>query len=273
VVVTPAGVATTVVGVDGAGLKVETPCGNTATVGQGTPIKYVDVLIDPGHGGGEDGAVDPKGQGFTEKIVNLAVSKAAETALKQANVSVLLTHGADYRMPLKPRTDMAQALLPKVFVSVHHNGLADGPSAHPGTETYYQVDSPATLRSSKRLAGLLYEEVYRALDQYKGVSWIANRDAGAKYRRNTRGGDYYWILRQGRGVTSVIAELAFLSNPPERDLLTRPDVQQAEGQAVARAIIRYLRTADPGSGFVEPIQRDTPTGGGGAEGCVDPPLN
>lgn len=268
----PNGVATTVTGVEGAGLKVETPCGNTAVLTDGKPVTTVDVLLDPGHGGDEDGAVDPRRQGFTEKVVNLAVSKAAESALQQAGVSVLLTHGADYRMPLKARTDMAQALHPKAFVSIHHNGLADGPSGRPGTETYYQVDSPTTAAASKRLAGLIYEEVLKTLQQYQGVSWIANTDAGAKYRRNAKGGDYYWILRQGKGVSSVIAELAFLSNPPERDLLTRPDVQEAEGQAVARAIVRYLRTNDPGSGYVEPIHRDTPTGGGGAEGCVDPPL-
>jgi N-acetylmuramoyl-L-alanine amidase len=272
VVITPTGVATTVLGPYGNGLKVETPCGNEAIVTQGTPVSGVSVLLDPGHGGGEDGAVDPKGQGFTEKIVNLAVSKAAQETLRTAGIAVLLTHEADYRMPLKPRTDMAQALHPKAFVSIHHNGLADGPSSRPGTETYYQVDSPSTLASSKRLAGLIYEEVVKALEQYRGVSWIANKDAGAKYRRNAKGGDYYWILRQGKGVPSVIAELAFLSNTPERDLLTRADVQQAEGQAVGRAIIRYLRSTDPGSGYVEPIQRDTPTGGGGAEGCVDPPL-
>ncbi|HEX8581771.1 MAG TPA: hypothetical protein VF640_05570, partial [Acidimicrobiales bacterium] len=66
---------------------------------------------------------------------------------------------------------------------------------------------------------------------------------------------------------------AFLSNPPEADLLARPEVQEAEAAAVARAVGRFLTTDDPGSGFVEPYPRTEPAGpGGGATGCVDPPL-
>ena len=88
--------------------------------------------------------------------------------------------------------------------------------------------------------------------------------------RNDRGGDYYHVLRETAGVTSVLAELAFISNGPEADLLARPDVQAAEGQAVARGILRYLRTRDPGSGYVTPYPRETPTSGGGGESCVAP---
>jgi hypothetical protein len=105
------------------------------------------------------------------------------------------------------------------------------------------------------------------------VAWVADRDAGAKFRRNSRGGDYYGILRQTAGVTAVLAELAFISNPPEARLLARPDVQQVEGEAVARGIVRFLTTSDPGSGYVTPYPRDEPAGpGGGGAGCVDPPL-
>jgi hypothetical protein len=75
------------------------------------------------------------------------------------------------------------------------------------------------------------------------------------------------------GVPSALAELAFVTNPPEADLLARPDVQAAEGRAVARGIVRYLTTKDPGSGFVTPYPREEPAGpGGGSTGCTDPPL-
>ena len=72
---------------------------------------------------------------------------------------------------------------------------------------------------------------------------------------------------------SVLSEGLFLSNPPEAELLARPDVQLAEGNAVARGVVRYLTTQDPGSGYVEPYPRTQPAGGGGRlSGCVDPPL-
>jgi N-acetylmuramoyl-L-alanine amidase len=146
--------------------------------------------------------------------------------------------------------------------------VPDGPRDGPGTETFYQHQSP----TSKRLAGLIYEEVVKALSAYK-VAWVGDRDAGAKYRLNGGGGDYYAILRQTGPVTAVLAELAFISNPPEAELLARPDVQKVEGEAVARGILRFLNSDAPGSGFVTPYPRNEPAGpGGGKQGCVDPPL-
>ena len=59
------------------------------------------------------------------------------------------------------------------------------------------------------------------------------------------------MVRQPKGVAAALAELAFISNPAEADLLADPDVQRVEGEAVARGIIRFLTTADAGSGYVE----------------------
>jgi N-acetylmuramoyl-L-alanine amidase len=163
---------------------------------------------------------------------------------------------------------MARALAPKAFVSVHHNAEPDGPRAGPGSETYYQLASA----DSKRLAGLLYEEVVKALSAYS-VGWVADTDAGAKYRRG-QNGDYYAMLRQPGKVVSALSEAAFISNPPEAELLARPDVQRAEGQALARGILRYLTTGEPGSGYTEPYPRAEPPPSTGPPGppCRDPQL-
>ena len=73
---------------------------------------------------------------------------------------------------------------------------------------------------------------------------------------------------------AALAELAYISDPAEAQLLARPDVQKTEGQAVARGIIRYLSTDDPGSGFTTPYPRTEPAGGGGGpQGCVNPPIS
>lgn len=248
------------------GWVVQTPCGNTAVVSTATPIAPgPTVIIDPGHGGGETGAVGPNR--LREAVVNMAVSVQAANVLKAQGVNVLLTRPGDDRVVLTTRSELVRKLRPAAFVSVHHNSDPDGPRDTPGTETYYQYRSPP----SKRLAGLLYEEIYRALSQYK-LTWVGDTDAGAKYRLNDRGGDYYHLLRETAGVPSALAELAFISNAAEADLLARPDVQRVEGEAVARAILRFVRTSDPGSGFTTPYARTTPTSGGGGENCVDPPL-
>ncbi|HEX2063009.1 MAG TPA: N-acetylmuramoyl-L-alanine amidase [Acidimicrobiales bacterium] len=248
------------------GYRVETPCGNTALVRSGTPLGSAAVVLDPGHGGDEHGATGPGG--LPEKTVNLAVANYARAALEEAGATVVLTRTGDYRMTLGARASVAHALRPRAFVSIHHNADPDGPRPGPGTETFRQVGSD----ESKRLSGLIYEEVIRTLAAYP-VRWVADRDAGAKYRTNSRGGDYYGILRQSRGVTAVLAELAFISNPAEEALLARADVQKAEGEAVARAVLRFVNTDDPGSGYTEPYPRSTPAGpGGGRAGCTDPPL-
>ena len=266
VLVSPRGVVLPVEGHGAGGFQVHTPCGRTTLVRSGTPLGAADVVLDPGHGGDEAGARGPGG--FSEKELNLAVAGYAKQALARAGLTSVLTRTGDYRMTLGARARVALALQPKAFVSIHHNAEPDGPRPGPGTETYRQLSSG----DSKRLSGLVYEEVVKALSAYS-VAWVADTDAGAKYRRSSRGDDYYGILRRTKGVPAVLAELAFISNGPEEALLRRPDVQQAEGEAVARGILRYLTTQDPGSGFVEPYPRDSPAGpGGDASGCVDPSL-
>ena len=207
--------------------------------------------------------------GLAEKDVNLAVATQAAELLRAQGATVILTRTTDVRMTLEVRAELVLALAPLAFVSVHHNGGSDGPSDRPGTETWAQHASP----EARRLGGLLQEELLATFSRYPGVPWQADTDAGAKYRLNSRGSDYYGILRRTAGVPAVLTEALFLSNPPEAELLARPEVQDAEAAALARAVTRYLTTDDPGSGFVEPYPRVDPAGpGGGGGGCVDPPL-
>ena len=261
VVVSSTGVVLPIVG-DGV---VDTPCSNQSDAA-GTPILGANVVIDPGHGGNESGAVGPTG--LVEKDVNFDVSQDVKQLLEAEGAKVVLTRSADYNTTIKTRAEIAVDLHPQVFISIHHNAEPDGPSAVPGNESYYQIANP----DSKRLAGLLWEEVTAAFMPYH-VAWAADTDHGAKYRPGTSGGDYYGILRRSESITTVLSEAAFISNPPEEALLRDPAFLHAEAQAITNAITRYLATPDPGSGFVTPYPRTEPAGGGGGpEGCTDPPL-
>ena len=265
-VVTPNGVVLAVLAVNPDGSFVaRAPCGGEATV-TGQALGGANVVLDPGHGGDEPGAVGPAGT--TEKSVNLAIAQETARRLEALGASVVLTRTADYRITLASRAAVVTSLRPQLFVSIHHNAAPDGPRDEPGAETYFQVASPA----SKRAAGLVYEELVDAFDAYD-VAWVADRDAGAKYRRRQDGSDYYGILHRTAGVPAVLSEAAFISNPPEEALLADPSFQAVEAQALTEAIVRYVSTTDPGSGFVEPYPRTEPAGpGGGADGCVDPAL-
>ena len=270
-----AGVALAVDATQGAWAHVLTPCENHLWIrmADGRLEKTADIVIDPGHGGGEPGAVGPAG--LTEKDLNLAVARMAVEVLRAEGVNAVLARTGDYRQTLAARVAVATALQPRAFVSIHHNAAPDEPWPKPGTETYYQTGKsvpPDRAAQSKRLAGLIYEEVVQALSAYS-AAWVADRDAGAKYRLGDSGDDYYGILRRSAatGVVASLAELAFISNPSEEALLKQEAVQRAEAGAVARGILRFLRTDDPGSGFTTPYPREEPAGGGGGpQGCVDP---
>jgi N-acetylmuramoyl-L-alanine amidase len=268
VLITRTGVVVAIRAREGTGWSVTTPCERRAHVKGGVVLRRATVVLDPGHGGAETGATGDNG--LRESDLNLAVARLVKTGLERQGAAVVLTRTADYRASLGARAGVARALRPAVFVSIHHNGGVDGRATKPGTETYYQFRSS----SSKRLAGLLYEEVLATFQRYPGIEWWGNVDAGAKWRLNDGGGDYYGILRMTAGVNAALSEGLFLSaSRPEADLLARPDVQQAEADAIVRAIRRDLLSEDAGSGYVTPIKRTTPAGsGGGVSNCVDPKL-
>lgn len=261
VVVTATGVVLPIVS---AGVA-DTPCSNQTTP-TGTPILGANIVLDPGHGGNEPGAVGPTG--LIEKDVNFAVALDVKQQLEAEGASVVLTRTADYNTTIKTRAEVALALHPQAFVSIHHNAEPDGPSAVPGNEDFYQIASA----ESKRLGGLIWEETTAAFSPYD-IAWAADTDHGAKYRLSANGGDYLGILRRAVGIPTVLSEAAFISNPPEEQLLRDPAFLHVEATALTKAITRFVATPDPGSGFVTPYPRTEPAGGGGGpEGCTDPTL-
>lgn len=266
VVVTDSGLVMPVREVHEGGFRVTTTCGREGFVSSGTYLGGVDVVLDPGHGGSESGAIGSNS--LAEKDLNLAVAQKAATELRAHGYSVLLTRTTDVRMPVSVRSEIARALDPYVFVSIHHNGGAVRRSSNPGTETYHQARNP----DSARLAGILYERIHSALSQYD-IGWRTTvlRGANAVVRRRD-GKDLYGVLQYTPGLTSVITEAAYLSTPAEARLLADPDVQETEARAIAHGIIQYLTTDSAGSGYNGTVITSRRLYSGKADGCVDPPL-
>ena len=148
------------------------PNGTVVSSSCGTPIAFdgeetlepVDVVLDPGHGGPETGSVGSNG--LTERTLNLAVARHARDELVSLGYTVALTRDRDLQLPIRQRAAIANALSPRAFVSIHHNGGAVRRSETPGTETFHQVDDP----ESARLAGILFEDLHAAFAPY-WVSW------------------------------------------------------------------------------------------------------
>ncbi|HEX4902486.1 MAG TPA: N-acetylmuramoyl-L-alanine amidase [Acidimicrobiales bacterium] len=263
---TPNGMLLPAVGAQDGRWQVMTPCAGVAAV-PGRPVHGAHIVLDPGHGGREPGAVGPSG--LREADLNLDIALRVRDLLRAEGATVVLTRNRDVRITLATRAAIARALEPLAFVSIHHNAAPLGKATTPGSELYHQLDAPG----SRRLAGLLWEELQAGLSPF-GTDWAVGDQPGARARRSARtGDDYYGVLRQAEDVTAVLTEAAFLTNPAEDALLRTEEFRHAEAQAIATAILRFVRTSDPGSGFVPTKEVSTPAGGGGGStGCVDPPL-
>ena len=248
------------------GYVVTTTCWNEAMVTGGTYISHVEVVIDPGHGGSEYGAVGSNG--LTEKALNLDISELLIEELRDRGFNAIMTRTTDVRIPIVVRAEIARALKPDVFISLHHNGGATARSELPGTETYHQIEGA----NSKRLAGILFEELQGAFSQYD-VAWRKTVFQGASsVLRVEVQDDLYGILQYTPGIATVITEAAYLSTPAEARLLADPEVHKVEAVAIADGIERYLTTSDPGSGFNPMFSTSRKLSAGGPGGCRDAEL-
>lgn len=234
----------------------------------GAGLRFSDavLVIDPGHGGPNIGAVGPTG--LVEKEVNLDIARRTRDLLEAPHTvdwttgeildgstipaarRVWLTRqegpsGADIEAGLTFRTTIADSLDAHALVSIHNNAAPDGPYDGPGSEVYHGIDDP----ESKRLSGLLVEEMRHGFSAFE-ADWVGDEDAGAKIRIREDGTDVYGIIRES-DVPAVIAEGAFISNETEEALLATPEFRQAYADAVYRALVRFVTTDDPGSGFVD----------------------
>lgn len=257
--------------------------------GPGFDLTTSVVVIDPGHGGANVGAVGPTG--LVENDANLAIARRVEELLTESHHidwttgrvtagdtvpavgRVLLTRtegppGADYEAGLLYRATLANLAGADVLVSIHNNAAPEGPISEPGSEVFYSIRDP----ESKRLAGILYEELLRSFIRLD-AAWVGNSDRGARYRLSPRGFiDYYGILRRSE-VPTALTEGLFISNRDEEALLRSPEGQRAYAEAVYRGIVRFLTTDDEGSGWSDPIPTTAPVAGVGdaRPDCIVPP--
>lgn len=268
ILITPTGVVVPVVGVDEDSLyTIETPCGAEVQLRWGQPLRSADVVLDPGHGGDERGAIGPSGE--TEAELNLDVARRTAALLDAQGISVALTRTSDYRVPIRMRAAIADGLGAEVFLSIHHNSPTPtpGPDNGPGTEVYVQTGSD----DSARLGGIVYEEVVAALSLFD-ANWASSSSAGVMTVVNDEGEDAYGINRYPLA-TAALAELAYISNPTEALVLATDEYRQTAAEALAQSVIRYLDN-DPGGTALnaEPRLFTSAGGTGGVEGCIDPIL-
>ncbi|MEN6460036.1 MAG: N-acetylmuramoyl-L-alanine amidase [Syntrophomonas sp.] len=181
------------------------------------------VVLDPGHGG-----KDPGSSGYAiEKDANLAIALKAGEVLSQNGIQVMYTHKDDTYLELNEITDIANMYNAAVFVSIHNNSSVSASAT--GTETYYYapLEKPNLfIQKDERysLASKLQKYVVNA---------IGLPDRGVKTAN-------FAVLRNSQ-MPSALVEGAFVSNPLEGTLLTQDNFRNQIGEAIAQAIMEYMR--------------------------------
>lgn len=203
------------------------------TLETAAPVRTLPpVLIDPGHGGEDGGAVSGD---VLEKHINLAVSHDVADLLRLCGYTVSMTRDTDDALTnegedvrkrkyndMKMRLDLYNATPDNVVVSIHQNKF-DAAASH-GAQVFYSPNHP----NSAVLAEALR----------KSVTGMLQPD-------NTRtcktAGKEIFLLKNA-WVPAVIVECGFISNRQERELLVTDDYQKQLALAIAAGLMNYVNT-------------------------------
>jgi N-acetylmuramoyl-L-alanine amidase len=113
------------------------------------PLKGVRILLDPGHGGANPGAVGPTG--LKESETNLRVARYLRDLLTADGAEVHMTRSKDVYLTLGERVELAKKLKPDLFVSIHHNASLR-PRKTNRSEIYYNaLDQGLSQKAGKRM--------------------------------------------------------------------------------------------------------------------------
>lgn len=182
------------------------PAVKTSTEGRGKR-----VIIDPGHGGRDRGAV---WGGVRESTLNYRVAGKLESILRQRGYSTTMTRRSDVFVSLSRRAAIANNYRNAIFVSIHFNATRE--SWVRGAETYYAGAQGRSLATS------IQREMVQRLNL---------RNRGVRLARFT-------VLMQTR-CPAVLVECGFISNSSERRRCTTSSYQSTAALAIAEGIRRY----------------------------------
>jgi N-acetylmuramoyl-L-alanine amidase len=174
------------------------------------------VVIDPGHGGKDPGAIGIGG--IQEKRIVMSISQHIAQILEKQGVQVRLTRSSDYFVSLEGRSDMANRMGADLFVSIHANSAGRNKSHVSGLETYY-------FQSGRNLAATIHRNVLRRVNV---------NDRRVRQAR-------FYVLRKS-AMPSVLVETGFVTGTEDAAKLSNYSYQKQMAEAIASGIIEYIRS-------------------------------
>lgn len=185
-------------------------------------LKGKTIVIDPGHGGGNPGAVGPGGK--YESQINLGVSLKLKKLLENNGAKVVMTRstdryvaapGSSLGQELQERLDIAEANKADMFISLHSNSNSD--QSIKGAMTFYHGDANRALA----------ESVQRSLIKATGAA-----DKGIETAT-------FYVLRNA-SMPSILVEMGFVSNPTEEQKLASSAYQDKLAQGIFQGISNFV---------------------------------
>ena len=182
------------------------------------------VVLDPGHGGNDPGAIGP--DGTQEKDINLDVGLRIARRLKDKGIKLIMTRDRDYYISLQNRVAAAVHNYADLFISIHANSAYRKGAS--GIEIFYPEKrdylSPVDLLNGIRLA----QNIDNALRERLHIE-----------SRGIKSGDYH-VLRN-TGCPALLIEVGFLTNTEDLVLLKKHSVRDIIADVLADTIIRYYK--------------------------------
>ncbi len=180
------------------------------------------IVLDPGHGGVDNGARSPNG--LLEKTINLQVALDLEKLLSIQGATVYMTRDSDRYVSLEDRIALANEKKADLFVCMHHNSLPGYPNFDETEAYYWSLEGP-----SKRAAECLGESVARMLNLRLRVKKVE-----------------FKVLRLAK-VPAVLIELSYLSCISREKWLSNPSNLWKEALALDAGILSYFEENGGGS--------------------------
>ncbi len=218
-------------------------------------LKLDRVVIDPGHGGHDTGTIGPGGLMEKDLVLDVA-RRLGEIITRKLGSEVVFTRTDDTFIPLEERTQIANDKKADLFLSIHANSSQLPRIA--GSETFYlnfttsadalevAARENATSATSIHELQTLVQKITlnEKVQESRELASIIQRALYANLPRNrsykNRGiKKAPFVVLIGAQMPSVLAEIAFLSNPKDESLLKRPEYRQRVAEALYRGVAQY----------------------------------
>lgn len=215
------------------------------------------IVIDPGHGGKDPGAIGRAGT--KEKHIVLQIAKHLKALMtERLGATVLMTREKDVFISLEDRAELANKKNADLFVSIHVN-------SHPkrgvkGLEIYHfgEASDPRALEVAARENGTPFQENGPAwqfiladklndkkIEESQELAWTLRKAVTTRLKKHYIVKDHgvktapFYVLRMTT-MPSILVELAFISNPREEKLLTSAKYQRRVAEGILEGIIAYI---------------------------------